>query len=197
MIDATSGITAQDTHIAGYILEANKSTVVLVNKWDAIEKDNFTMQQYTEIIRRELNFVSYVPILFISVKSGQRVDQVLPLALKVQEERLARFAPPMNASPKCAGCAPRSPHAPAINAHVLRHQVRSDPPTFMIFVNDPRRRTFYLYALWKTAFEGISVFSGTPIRIRLQSGAAGPGVDKLSLINVKEAGKFRPPFVYQ
>jgi GTPase len=52
MIDATTGITAQDTHIAGYILEDWKSTVVLVNKWDAVEKDTFTMQQYTERIRR-------------------------------------------------------------------------------------------------------------------------------------------------
>ncbi len=91
MIDAISGITAQDAHIAGYILEAQKSTVVLVNKWDAIEKDNFTMQNYTTRIRQDLNFIDYVPILFISAKSGQRVDQVLPLALKVQEERLARL----------------------------------------------------------------------------------------------------------
>ncbi|RPJ44051.1 MAG: ribosome biogenesis GTPase Der, partial [Chloroflexi bacterium] len=74
MIDATSGITAQDTHIAGYILENWKSTVVLVNKWDLVEKDSYTMQEYTEIIRRELNFMPYVPILFISAKTGQRVD---------------------------------------------------------------------------------------------------------------------------
>ena len=91
MIDATSGITAQDTHIAGYILENWKSTVVLVNKWDAVEKDSYTMQAYTEKIRRELNFMPYVPILFISAKTGQRVDQVLPMALRVQEERLARL----------------------------------------------------------------------------------------------------------
>ncbi len=90
MIDATEGISAQDAHIAGYIIEQWKSVVVLVNKWDAIEKDSFTMQDYTTKIRNDLNFVDYVPILFISAKTGQRVDQVLPLALKVQEERLAR-----------------------------------------------------------------------------------------------------------
>ena len=91
MIDATTGITTQDTHIAGYILEEWKSTVVLVNKWDALEKDSYSMQQFTERIRTELNFMPYVPILFISAKTGQRVDQVLPLALRVQEERLVRL----------------------------------------------------------------------------------------------------------
>jgi GTP-binding protein len=91
MIDATTGITSQDTHIAGFILDEWKSCVVLVNKWDAIEKNNETMEEYTAKIKRELNFMDYVPILFISCKSGQRVDQVLPMALQVQEERLARL----------------------------------------------------------------------------------------------------------
>ncbi|HNJ14957.1 MAG TPA: ribosome biogenesis GTPase Der, partial [Anaerolineales bacterium] len=91
MIDATTGITAQDTHIAGYILDEWKSCVVLVNKWDAIEKNNETMEEYTIKIRHELNFMDYVPILFISAKTGQRMEQVLPLALQVQEERLARL----------------------------------------------------------------------------------------------------------
>ncbi|HNH27078.1 MAG TPA: ribosome biogenesis GTPase Der, partial [Anaerolineales bacterium] len=91
MIDATTGITSQDAHIAGFIKDEWKSCVVLVNKWDAIEKDGTTMDAYTEKILNDLNFVSYVPILYISAKTGQRVDQVLPLALRVQEERLARL----------------------------------------------------------------------------------------------------------
>ncbi len=77
IIDAADGITAQDTHIAGYILDAWKSTVVLVNKWDTIPKDSQTMEDYTLHVRRELNFMDYVPMLFISAKTGQRVDQVL------------------------------------------------------------------------------------------------------------------------
>ena len=90
MIDAQQGLSAQDAHIAGFILEAWKSAVVLVNKWDVVEKDNDTMNQFTAKVRKDLNFMDYVPILFISAKTGQRVDQVLPLALRVQEERLAR-----------------------------------------------------------------------------------------------------------
>ncbi len=88
VIDATTGITNQDAHIAGFILEAWKSVVVVVNKWDAIEKDTYTMDEYTEHVRAALNFLDYVPILFISALTGQRVNQVLPTALKVQEERL-------------------------------------------------------------------------------------------------------------
>ncbi len=63
LIDATTGITAQDAHIAGFILEAKKSCVVLVNKWDAVEKDTFTMLEFTEKIRQDLNFMDYVPLI--------------------------------------------------------------------------------------------------------------------------------------
>src|SRR5574338_1131196 len=91
MIDATTGITSQDAHIAGFILEEWKSCVVIVNKWDLVEKNALTMEEFTRKIRADLNFMDYVPLLFISAKTGQRVDQVLPLALKVQEERLVRL----------------------------------------------------------------------------------------------------------
>ena len=92
VIDALSGVTAQDAHIAGYILDSWKSAVVVVNKWDAIQKDSQTMDEYTRHIRQELNFMDYVPVLFISALTGQRVDQVLPMALRVQEERLVRVS---------------------------------------------------------------------------------------------------------
>lgn len=167
MIDAVSGITAQDAHIAGYILEANKSTVVLVNKWDAVEKDNETMQLYTDQIRRDLNFIAYVPILFISAKTGQRVDQVMPLALKVQEERLARLS---------TGQLNRILHA-AQDAHAATSssgrslriyygtQVRSDPPTFLIYCNDPKLAHFTYVRYLENQIRKVYPFSGTPIRL--------------------------------
>ncbi len=92
VVDATTGLTAQDAHIAGFILEAWKSTVVVVNKWDAIQKDNYTVDTYTRQVRHELNFMDYVPVLFISAQTGQRVNQVLPMAVRVQEERLVRLS---------------------------------------------------------------------------------------------------------
>ncbi|MFZ6021161.1 MAG: ribosome biogenesis GTPase Der [Chloroflexota bacterium] len=170
MIDATTGITAQDAHIAGYILESHKSTVVLVNKWDAVEKDNFTMQNYTNRIRQELNFIDYVPILFISAKTGQRVDQVLPLALKVQEERLARLTTAqLN---RILHNAQDAHHATSRTGKSLRiyygTQVRSDPPTFLIYVNDPKLAHFTYLRYLENAIRKEYPFTGTPIRLVLK-----------------------------
>ncbi len=170
MIDATTGITAQDAHIAGYILEAQKSTVVLVNKWDAVEKDNFTMQTYTSRIRQDLNFIDYVPILFISAKTGQRVEQVLPLALKVQEERLARLTTAqLN---RILHNAQDAHHATSRTGKSLRiyygTQVRSDPPTFLIYVNDPKLAHFTYLRYLENAIRKEYPFTGTPIRLVLK-----------------------------
>jgi GTPase len=140
MIDATTGITAQDAHIAGFIKDEWKSCVVLVNKWDAIEKDNTTMDAYTEKILNELNFVSYVPILYISAKTGQRVEQVMPMALRVQEERLARLTTSTinEIIHKAQDSHPHPSHAGRAVKMFYGTQVRSDPPTFMIYVNEPK-----------------------------------------------------------
>jgi GTP-binding protein len=166
MIDATTGITAQDTHIAGYVLEAWKSTVVLVNKWDAIEKDNYSMQAYTERIRQELNFMDYVPILFISAKTGQRVDQVLPLAIKVQEERIARLSTgAINRLLQDAQAkhTPTSRTGRSLNI-LYGTQVRSDPPTFLLFCNDPKLAHFTYVRFLENVFRKEYPFTGTPIR---------------------------------
>lgn len=171
MIDATSGITVQDTHIAGYILENWKSTVVLVNKWDAVEKDTYTMQQYTEKIRNDLNFMPYVPILFISAKTGQRVDQVLPLALRVQEERLARLT---TGQINRILVEAQEKHAPTSRTGRSLHiyygtQVRSDPPTFLLFVNDPKLGHFTYTRYLENRIREEYPFTGTPIRLVLKA----------------------------
>ena len=170
MIDAVDGISAQDAHITGYVKDAWKSAVVLVNKWDAIEKDNYTMQQYTEKIREELNFVDYVPILFISAKNGQRVDQVMPLALKVQEERLARVTTgALNRIIQEA----QETHAPTSRTgNPVRMyygtQVRTDPPTFMIYCNNPKLAHFSYMRFLENQIRKEYPFTGTPIHIVLK-----------------------------
>jgi len=167
LIDASTGITAQDAHIAGFILDAWKSCVVLVNKWDAVEKDAYTMEAYSKHIRQELNFMDYVPTLFISALTGQRVDKVLPLALQVQEERLVRLttskinqvihrAQDAHPSPSKAGRQLRMYYGT---------QVRSDPPTFMIYVNDPKLAHFSYRRYLENQLRAEYGFLGTPIRI--------------------------------
>ena len=167
VIDAVEGLSAQDAHIAGFILEEWKSTVVVVNKWDAIEKDTHTMDNYSRRVRQDLNFMDYVPMLYISAKTGQRVDQVLPMALRVQEERLARLT--TGKLNQILQKAQDYQPAPAHAGHQLRiyygTQVRSDPPTFMIYVNDPKLMHFSYLRFLENRIREEYGFLGTPIRI--------------------------------
>jgi len=167
VIDAEEGITAQDTHIAGYILDEWKSCVVLVNKWDAIEKDTYTMEEYTKVVRRELNFMDYVPILFISAKSGQRVEKVLPMALQVQEERLARLSTSKINSiiTKAMDYQPPQTHAGAVLKIYYASQVRTDPPTFVLYVNNPKLLHFSYLRYLENKIREEYPFTGTPIKL--------------------------------
>lgn len=170
MIDAEAGITAQDLHIAGYILDAWKSVVVLVNKWDTIEKDTYTMNYYTERILHELNFMPYVPLVFISAKTGQRVNKVLPAALEVQEARLQRI--PTAQLNRVLRDALDAHPAPSQSGRQLKiyyaTQVRSDPPTFLIYVNDPKLMHFTYKRFLENRIREAFPFPGTPIRTVLK-----------------------------
>jgi GTP-binding protein len=170
MIDATQGIAAQDAHIAGYVKDEWKSCIVVVNKWDAVEKDSFTMQDYTKKIREDLNFVDYVPILFISVKNGQRVEQVMPLALRIQEERLAHVnTGALNRILQKAQYthAPTSKTGTSIKLY-YGTQVRTDPPTFMIYCNNPKLAHFTYRRFLENQIRMEYPFTGTPIRLVLK-----------------------------
>jgi GTP-binding protein len=167
VLDATTGITNQDAHIAGFILDAWKSAVVVVNKWDAIEKDSYTMERYRETILHELKFMDFVPILFISALTGQRVHQVLPTALQVQEERLMRLS--TSKINKILRQAQEQHAAPSKAGKHLKiyygTQVRTDPPTFLIFVNDPKLVHFTYKRFLENRFRENYGFLGTPIRL--------------------------------
>ena len=170
IVDATTSITSQDTHIAGYIKDAYKSALVAVNKWDLVEKDTYTINDYTAHIRQELNFMDYVPLIFISALTGKRVDQVLPLALRVQEERLVRLS--TSQINKIIQRAQDIHPAPSRTGKSLRiyygTQVRSDPPTFMLYVNDPELAHFSYLRYLENQVRKDYPYLGTPIRIVLK-----------------------------
>lgn len=170
VIDASTSITAQDTHIAGYIKDAWKSAIVVVNKWDLVEKDTYTINDYTAHIREELNFMDYVPMVFISALTSKRVDQVLPLALQVQEERLVRLS--TSQINKIIQKAQDMHAAPSKTGRSLRiyygTQVRSDPPTFMLYVNDPQLAHFTYLRYLENQIRKEYPFVGTPIRLVLK-----------------------------
>lgn len=167
MIDAQEGITAQDAHIAGYVLDEWKSCVVLVNKWDAIEKDTYTMEAFTKRVRQDLNFMDYVPILFISAKNGQRVDQVMPMALRVQEERLMRLSTSKlnDILTKAQDEHPAPTHGGQQLKIYYGTQVRSDPPTFVFFVNNPKLVHFSYLRFLENRIRAEYNFLGTPIKL--------------------------------
>ncbi len=167
LVDAATSLSAQDAHIAGYIIDAWKSVVVVVNKWDMIKKDTHTMDEYTRLLRQELNFLPYVPLLFISAKTGQRVSQVLPLALRVQEERLVRLSTShLNRILRKAQDLHPAPTRAGKPLKILYGtQVRNDPPTFLLYVNDPKLAHFTYRRYLENRIREEYPFLGTPIRL--------------------------------
>jgi len=180
LIDATEGVTAQDTHVAGMALDKYKSVVVIVNKWDLIEKDERTLPDFAERIRHQLNFLAYVPVLFISAKTGQRVHQVLPTALRVQEERLRRI--PTGELNRLVQEALAGHAAPSKGGRFLKvlyaSQVRTDPPTFLFHVNDPELVHFTYERYLENRLREAYGFLGTPLRLSFRKRARASGRER-------------------
>jgi GTP-binding protein len=167
VVDAMEPFTAQDAHVAGFVVDALKSAVVVVNKWDLVEKDEHTLNEFTRKLRSELHFLDFVPVLFVSAKTGQRTDQILPTALRVQEERLVRIpTSELNRIVRDA-VAEHPPHP--MGEHLLKlnyaTQVRTDPPTFLFHVNDPELVHFSYKRYLENELRKACSFMGTPIRM--------------------------------
>ena len=167
LIDATEGVTAQDEHIAGMVLDKHKSVVVVVNKWDLVDKDAHTMPAYTTVIRQKMNFMDFVPVLYISALTGQRVERVIPTALRVQEERLRRI--PTGELNRLLQRAMRAHAPPTQKGRRLKisyvSQVRTDPPTFLFHVNNPELVHFSYSRYLENQIRADYGFLGTPIRL--------------------------------
>jgi len=167
IIDATEGVTAQDAHIAGYILEENKSVVVVNNKWDLIEKDSYTMLAHTAKIREALKFMSYVPVLFISALTRQRVDQALDVALRVYQQGFVRI--PTGELNRIVQNAVARHSPPSKWGKRLRiyyaTQPRVSPPTILFFVNDERLVHFSYRRYLENQIRSRYPFEGTPLRL--------------------------------
>lgn len=167
LIDAEAGIREQDKHVAGYAVEAGKPVVIVVNKWDTVEKDDHTMNRYTEKVRTEFAYLSYAPILFISAKTRQRVDNVIPAVDKVYENASRRIQ--TNILNEVIADTQLTNPAPARNGKRFRvyyaTQVAANPPTFMLSCNDPKLMHFSYQRFLENALRQAFDFEGTPIRI--------------------------------
>ncbi len=167
VIDGVDGVTAQDTHVASFILDEWASVVVLINKWDAVEKDAYTMIEYTKWVRETLRFLDYVPVLFISALTGKRVNKVIPETLAVQQARSLRIPTgELNrlVQDALARHAPPSKHGKRLKIYYAS-QPGVDPPMFVFHVNDTDLVHFgyerYLENRLRDAYE----FPGTPLKL--------------------------------
>lgn len=167
LIDAVEGVTAQDAHVAGYILEKKKSVVIVVNKWDALEKDEHTLIEFTKKVREDLKFLDYVPVIFISALTHQRVNKVLPTAMEVVTARRHRLG--TSEFNNLLGEAYEDAPPPSRNGRRLRlyygTQVSNDPPTFIIFVNDPELVHFSYERYLENQIRVHYPFTGTPLQL--------------------------------
>lgn len=167
LIDAGEMVTAQDAHIASYIIEEAKSVVVIVNKWDTVEKNTYTMDEFTQSIRASLKFLDYVPVLFISAKSGQRVHKVLPMALLVYAECLRRI--PTSEVNRLLREAVAEHPPKGTHRHRLKFfyatQAGVNPPTFVFFVNDSTLVHFTYKRYLENRLREHYGFLGAPLRL--------------------------------
>lgn len=167
LIDGEKGIREQDKHVAGYASEAGKPIVIVVNKWDLVEKDSYTMNQFTETIRKEFVYLSYAPVIFVSAKTRQRVDQIIPLADQVYENSCRRIM--TNVLNEVIADSQVTTPAPARNGKRFRiyyaTQVAIQPPTFVLSCNDPKLMHFSYQRFIENTLREAFDFTGTPIRI--------------------------------
>ncbi|MGD1995602.1 MAG: ribosome biogenesis GTPase Der [Anaerolineae bacterium] len=167
MVDAAEGVTAQDAHVASFILDEWCGVVVLVNKWDAIEKNTYTMQEYTLHVLGRLRFLDYVPILFISALTGQRVNRVIPEGLAVHQARHYRIpTAELNRliQDAVARHAPPSKRGRRLKIYYAS-QPEVAPPTFVLHVNDSNLVHFSYERYLENRIREHYPFVGTPLRL--------------------------------
>lgn len=167
VINAVEDFTSQDLHIAGYVEEQKKGLVVAINKWDLIEKDHSTMEAFRAKAARELDFMAYAPVVFISAKSGQRVGQVIEASLDVLEQRGKRVSTAqLNKLLKEAVAKHPPPSRPGKWVKFFyATQADVSPPTFVFFTNDPKQIHFSYRRYLENELRQAFGFEGTPLRI--------------------------------
>ena len=177
VIDAAEGITAQDAHIAGYCLDAGLASMILVNKWDLIEKDHRTADEFTRRLADELKFLRYAPVLYLSALTGQRAHRVFEVAERVDANSRRRIDTHQLNERLEEWVGSRPPTSRHTRSPKVRFMTQTSvhPPTFTMFVNDPTLFHFsyqrYIANRLREAFD----FEGAPIRLRFRQNRPRPG----------------------
>lgn len=167
LINGEEGIIDQDKHIAGYAHEAGKASIFVVNKWDAVERDDKTMQHFTQTIRDHFLFMTYAPIVFLSAKTKQRLHKLLPVVNHVAEQHSLRIQTPVLNDIISDAVAINPPPTDKGKRMKINYatQVAVKPPTIVVFVNDPLLMHFSYERYLENKIRAAFTFEGTPIRI--------------------------------
>ncbi|ETT81159.1 ribosome biogenesis GTPase Der [Viridibacillus sp. FSL R5-0477] len=167
VLNGEEGIQEQDKKIAGYAHEAGKAVIIVVNKWDAVEKDEKTMNHTTKVIREQFQYLDYAPIVFVSAKTKKRVHSLLPVVNRANENHSMRIQSSI-LNEVIADAVARNP-APTDKGRRLRiyyvTQVAIKPPTFVVFVNEPELMHFSYERFLENRIRETFDFEGTPIRL--------------------------------
>lgn len=170
MIDANEGVTEQDTKIAGLAHEAGKASILVVNKWDTVEKDTHTMDKMTEEVRNGLSYMPYAPVLFLSAKTGQRVDRLYELINYVNEQAALRISTGMLNSVLADATARVQP--PSDKGRRLKvfyvTQAGVKPPHFVFFCNDAKLFHFSYQRYLENQIRAVFGLEGTPVKITIR-----------------------------
>ena len=170
LIDANEGVTEQDTKIAGLAHEAGKASIIVVNKWDTVDKDTHTMDKMTQEVRQGLSYMPYAPILFISAKTGQRVDRLYELINYVNEQAALRVTTGMLNSVLADATARVQP--PTDKGRRLKifyvTQAGVKPPHFVFFCNDARLFHFSYQRYLENQIRAVFGLEGTPVKITVR-----------------------------
>lgn len=170
VLDGTKEIEEQDKRIAGYAAEYNKAVIIVVNKWDAVDKDEKSMKEFTEKIRKNFLFISYAPIVFVSALKNQRIQTLFEQIKIVYENYTRRIA--TNVLNDIILDASIMNQAPIFNGDRIRvyygSQVDTKPPTFVLFVNDPNYMHFSYHRYLENRFRSAFMLEGTPIKLVLR-----------------------------
>lgn len=170
VLDGTKEIEEQDKRIAGYAAEYNKAVIIVVNKWDAVDKDEKSMKEFTEKIRKNFLFISYAPIVFVSALKNQRIQTLFEQIKIVYENYTRRIA--TNVLNDIILDASIMNQAPIFNGDRIRvyygSQVDIKPPTFVLFVNDPNYMHFSYQRYLENRFRSAFMLEGTPIKLVLR-----------------------------
>ncbi len=170
LIDANEGVTEQDTKVAGLAHEAGKACVIVVNKWDAVEKDSKTMDHMRQDVRRDLSYMAYAPVVFISALTGQRVERLFDLIHYVNNQASMRVATGMLNSVLADATARVQP--PTDKGRRLKiyyiTQVGVKPPHFVIFCNDAKLFHFSYQRYLENQIRSTFGLEGTPVRLTIR-----------------------------